>query len=226
MYVRELSVTDFRSGAQADLSLTPGVTVLVGANGQGKTNLVESLGYLATLSSHRVSSDAAMIRQGADAAIIRVRLESSERDLLAEVQINRSSPNRAQINRGAIKPRELPRYFSSILFAPEDLSLVRGEPSGRRRFLDELLVARSPRLAGVLSDYDKALRQRNGLLKASRGRFGGDPGSLDAWGPAVAGLPPLVAEQYRLVAGADQDVAMRAIRGIDPEEGAETDRPE
>ena len=131
----------------AEVSLERGPNLFVGRNGQGKTNLVESLGYLATLGSHRVSSDAALIRQGQDSAVVRARLESNDRELLAEVQINRSGANRAQINRGAIKVRELPRYFSSILFAPEDLALVRGEPGGRRRFVDELLVARNPRLS-------------------------------------------------------------------------------
>src|SRR5690606_6397018 len=112
----------------------------VGSNGQGKTNLVEAIGYLSTLGSHRVSSEQAMIRQGSDAAIIRARLDHGGRSVLLEVQINRAGANRAQVNRAGVKPRELPRYCSTVLFAPEDLALVRGEPSGRRRFLDELLV--------------------------------------------------------------------------------------
>jgi DNA replication and repair protein RecF len=209
--------------------------VLAGTNGQGKTNLVEAVGYLSTLGSHRVTGDAALIRAGEESAIIRATVVDGGRETLAEVQINRTGPNRAQLNRKPVRPREITRSVSSVLFAPEDLAIVRGEPSARRRFLDELLVARSPRLAGVLSDYDKALRQRNGLLKASRGRFGADPSSLDAWDERlvvagaewldardglVADLTPLVAEQYRLVAGADQVVAMQTVRGIDPEEGA------
>jgi DNA replication and repair protein RecF len=214
--------------------------VLAGTNGQGKTNLVEAVGYLSTLGSHRVSGDAALIRAGEESAIVRATVVAQGRESLAEVQVNRSGPNRAQLNRKPVRPREITRTVSSVLFAPEDLAIVRGEPSARRRFLDELLVARSPRLAGVLGDYDKALRQRNGLLKASRGRFGPDRASLDAWDERlvaagaewldaretlVADLTPLVAEQYRLVAGADQQVAMRTVRSIDPEEGAPHEGP-
>ena len=208
--------------------------MLAGTNGQGKTNLVEAIGYLSTLGSHRVSGDAALIRAGEEAAIIRATVVATGRESLAEVQINRSGPNRAQLNRKPVRPREITRTVSSVLFAPEDLAIVRGEPSARRRFLDELLVARSPRMAGVLSDYDKALRQRNQLLKASRGRFGADPATLDVWDERLVAtgaewldardalvqeLTPLVAEQYRVVAGADQAVDMSTVRGIDPEDG-------
>ena len=167
MIVTHLSLTDFRNYKNADVELRRGPNLFVGSNGQGKTNLVESLGYLSTLGSHRVSTDHALIRQGADAAIIRARLEHADRQLLAEVQINRSGANRAQVNRSVIKTRELPRYFSSVLFAPEDLALVRGEPSVRRRFLDELLVLRFPRMSGVLADYERVLKQRNTLLKSA-----------------------------------------------------------
>ena len=168
MIVDRLNLTDFRNYASADVGFAEGANLIVGSNGQGKTNLVESLGYLSTLGSHRVSTDHAMIRQGSDAAIVRAQLRHDERHLLVEVQLNRSSANRAQVNRSPIKVRELPRYFSSVLFAPEDLALVRGEPAGRRRFLDELLVLRSPRLTGVFADYERVLRQRNSLLKSAR----------------------------------------------------------
>ncbi|WP_207455356.1 DNA replication/repair protein RecF [Herbiconiux sp. SYSU D00978] len=183
MRVTHLSLTDFRNYTTAEIDLGTGANLFVGSNGQGKTNLVESIGYLSTLGSHRVSSDQAMIRQGTDAAIVRARLRHGDRELLAEVQLNRSSANRAQVNRSAIKPRELPRYVSSVLFAPEDLALVRGEPSGRRRFLDELLVQRAPRLSGVLADYERVLRQRNTLLKSARnsGLRGGNLSTLDIW---------------------------------------------
>jgi DNA replication and repair protein RecF len=164
------------------LGLTAGPNLFVGSNGQGKTNLVEALGYLSTLGSHRVSTDHAMIRSGADSAIVRARLLSGEQSVLAEVQINRTGANRAQINRSAIRTRELPRYFSSVLFAPEDLALVRGEPSGRRRFMDELLVLRTPRMSGVLADYDRVLRQRNTLLKSARASgVRGQLSTLDIW---------------------------------------------
>ncbi|ROQ37093.1 DNA replication and repair protein RecF [Frondihabitans sp. PhB188] len=231
MRVLHLSLTDFRNYASAEVELARGPNLFVGRNGQGKTNLVESLGYLATLGSHRVSNDSAMIRAGFDSAIVRAKIESSERDLLVEVQINRSAPNRAQINRGAIKPRELPRYFSSILFAPEDLSLVRGEPGGRRRFLDELLVARNPRLAGVLSDYDRVLRQRNTLLKSARntGVKGDKLSTLDIWDDRlvvlgseiiasremlVEALRPEVGAAYQSVAGDDHAADLSTVVSI------------
>lgn len=220
MIVTHLTLSDFRNYESLDLELRPGPNLFVGSNGQGKTNLVESLGYLSTLGSHRVSSDQAMIRQGRDSAIIRARIAHAGRELLAEVQLNRGAPNRAQVNRGAIKPRELPRYFSSVLFAPEDLALVRGEPSGRRRFLDELLVLRTPRLAGVLADYERVLRQRNTLLKSARssGLKDAQLTTLDVWddrlvalgteimaarAALVAELSPEVSRAYTAVAGED-----------------------
>jgi len=229
--VLHLSLKDFRNYASAEVPLVRGPNLFVGRNGQGKTNLVESLGYLSTLGSHRVSSDAAMIRQGTDSAIIRARLESNGRELLAEVQINRSSANRAQVNRGAIKPRELPRYCSTVLFAPEDLALVRGEPSGRRRFVDELLTTLSPRFAGVLADYDRVLRQRNTLLKSARasGLRSGSLGTLDIWDERLVALgseilvardrladelAPEVARAYALVAGEDHDARLSTVSSI------------
>jgi len=181
--VTHLSLTDFRNYATAEVGFVPGPNLIVGRNGQGKTNLVEALGFLSTLGSHRVSTDKAMIRAGQDAGIIRARLEYNGRDILAEVQLNRTGQNRAQVNRSVIKTRDLPRYFSSVVFAPEDLALVRGDPSGRRKFLDQLLVLRSPRLAAVLSDYDRVLKQRNTLLKSVRssGIRGNQLSTLDIW---------------------------------------------
>ena len=225
MLVRHLSLVDFRNYATAEVDLEPGPNLFVGSNGQGKTNLVESLGYLSSLGSHRVSVDHAMIRAGQNAAIVRARLEHEARELLVEVQINRSSANRAQVNRSVIKPRELPRYFSSVLFAPEDLALIRGEPSGRRRFLDQLLVARTPRLAGVQSDYERVLKQRNTLLKSARaqGLRGANLSTLDIWDERlvalgseliaervalVGRLHPLVVDAYRSIAGADHRPAL------------------
>jgi DNA replication and repair protein RecF len=179
--VAHLSLTDFRNYAHADVELAAGPNVFVGRNGQGKTNLVESLGYLSTLGSHRVSTDQALIRSGTDAAIVRARLEHGERQVLVELQLNRSGANRAQVNRVATKPRELPRYVATVLFAPEDLVLVRGEPSARRRFLDELLVQTAPRFAGVIADYERVLRQRNTLLKSARGVRNPELSTLELW---------------------------------------------
>jgi DNA replication and repair protein RecF len=244
--VSQLSLTDFRNYTSLDVELRRGPNLFVGSNGQGKTNLVESVNYLSTLGSHRVQSDAALIRQDQNAAIIRARLVNGERDLLVEVQINRSQPNRAQINRSAIKTRDLPRYFSSVLFAPEDLALVRGDPSGRRRFMDELLVLRSPRMASVLADYDRVLRQRNTLLKSARAsRVATEElATLEIWGERLAQLgseiivarsglvdelAPELARAYAQIAGADHAPRLRnqlSILGADaeaPEVAVETE---
>ncbi len=220
MIVSHLSLMDFRNYESVDVALVAGANLFIGSNGQGKTNLVEALGYLSTLASHRASSDHAMIRQGQEAAIVRARVDVGDRQVLAEAQINRSTPNRAQINRSAIKTRDLPRYFSSVLFAPEDLALVRGEPAGRRRFLDELLVLRSPRMSGVMADYDRVLRQRNTLLKSARasGARESQLGTLEIWDERliafgseiiearsnlIADLSPDVASAYATIAGAE-----------------------
>jgi DNA replication and repair protein RecF len=186
--VGHLGLTDFRNYAGIDLDLAGGPNVFVGRNGQGKTNLVEALGYLSTLGSHRVSTDQALIRTGADAAIVRARLEHGEREVLIELQINRSGANRAQVNRVATKPRELPRYIATVLFAPEDLVLVRGEPAARRRFLDELLVQTAPRFAGVIADYERVLRQRNSLLKSARGVRNPELSTLELWDERLVAL--------------------------------------
>jgi DNA replication and repair protein RecF len=233
--VTHLSLTDFRNYRTAEVPIAAGANLFVGRNGQGKTNLVESLGYLSTLGSHRVSSDQAMIRKDAESAIVRARIHHEGRDLLVEVQLNRGSANRAQVNRSAIKTRELPRYFSSVLFAPEDLALVRGEPSIRRRFFDQLLVQRNPRFAGVLADYDRVLKQRNTLLKSARssGLRESQLGTLDIWDERLVALgselvdarvdlvnrlrDPLVAA-YRSVAGDDHHpllLPLLTIRGAD-----------
>lgn len=240
MRVTHLSLTDFRNYAEAEVPFGPGPNLIVGKNGQGKTNLVEALGFLSTLGSHRVSQTGAMVRSGQESAIIRARLEYNGRDLLTEVQINRSGLNRAQVNRSVIKTRELPRYFSSVLFAPEDLALVRGDPGGRRRFLDQLLILRSPRLSAVLTDYDRVLKQRNTLLKSARaaGVKSSQLTTLDIWDERLVALgseiideraelvrqllPPLGAA-YRAVAGADHGpnlVAALSILGADEESDA------
>ncbi len=168
MYVRHLSVADFRSYTTADLELEPGVSTLVGLNGQGKTNLVEAVGYLASLSSHRVATDAPLVRAGAAQAVIRAAVVRDGRETLVELEINPGRSNRARLNRAALtRPRDVLGSLRTVLFAPEDLALVKGDPAERRRFLDDLLVARQPRWAGVRADYDKILRQRGALLKSA-----------------------------------------------------------
>jgi DNA replication and repair protein RecF len=179
VHLRRLAVTDFRSWESAELDLRPGVTVLVGPNGVGKTNLVEAAGYLATLGSHRVATDAPLVRRGASRALVRGSVVHQGRELTVELEIAPGRANRARVNRAPAKPRDVLGILRTVLFAPEDLALVRGDPGERRRFLDELLVARFPRYAAVRSDYDRVLRQRSALLKTARG--GGDLRTLDVW---------------------------------------------
>lgn len=182
MHLRRLAVTDFRSWESAELDLDPGVSVLIGPNGVGKTNLVEAAGYLATLGSHRVATDAPLIRRGAEQAVARGLVVHRGRELAIEVEIAAGKANRARINRAPAKPRDLLGILATVTFAPEDLALVRGDPGERRRFLDELLVLRYPRYAAVRADYDRVLRQRSALLKTVRaGGPRADLSTLDVW---------------------------------------------
>jgi DNA replication and repair protein RecF len=185
VHLAHVSLVDFRSYAAVDLSLELGVTALVGPNGQGKTNLVEAMGYLATLHSHRVAADAPLVRSGAEQAVVRGVVVRDGRNLLLEVEINPGKANRARVNKSPVpRPREILGVLRTVLFAPEDLSLVKGDPAERRRFLDDLLVARTPRLAGVRADYDRVLKQRNALLKTAglaRRSGGPDLRTLDVW---------------------------------------------
>jgi DNA replication and repair protein RecF len=183
VYLSRLSIADFRSWASADLALQPGVSVLVGPNGVGKTNLVEAVGYLATHRSHRVATDAPLVRRGAERAVVRSLAVRAGRELAVEVEILPGKANRVRVNRAPLpRAREALGIVRSVLFAPEDLALVRGDPGERRHFLDELLVARVPRFAGVRADYERVLRQRSALLKTARSnRRGAELGTLEAW---------------------------------------------
>ncbi|GAB4098989.1 DNA replication/repair protein RecF [Sinomonas halotolerans] len=187
MYVERLSLTDFRSYGQLDLELSPGATVLVGPNGVGKTNLVEALGMLSTLSSHRVSSDAPLVRFGAERAVVRAGFVRGTQRTVLELEVNPGRANRARINRGSpLRARDLLGIARTVLFAPEDLALVKGDPSARRRFLDELLTVLVPHHAGTRADYERVLKQRNALLKSARAsRFSRRPPAPDAHGATV-----------------------------------------
>ena len=224
MHVAHLSLHDFRSYAGAEVVLGPGVTALIGRNGQGKTNVVEAVDYIARLSSHRVSSDAPLVRLGAERAVVRVNVVRDDRDALLEVEINPGRSNRARINRSPLpRAREMLGMVRTVLFSPEDLTLVKGDPSDRRRFLDDLLVQRAPRFAGVRADYDRVLKQRNSLLKtAGAARRGGSSSraesalsTLGVWNSHLArtgaellaarltlveDLKPLVGQAYEAVA--------------------------
>ena len=238
MHVVHLSLHDFRSYPSAEVALSPGVTAFVGRNGQGKTNLVEAVDYLARLSSHRVSSDAPLVRHGAERAVVRAAVVRDERQALLEVEINPGRSNRARINRSPLpRARELLGMVRTVLFSPEDLTLVKGDPSDRRRFLDDLLVQQAPRYAGVRAHYDRVLKQRNSLLKTAGLARRGGPGSsrgesalgtLGVWDTHLARagaellaarlalverLRPLVGTAYEAVArGARRDDAAMAYR--------------
>ena len=224
MFVTHLSLADFRSYGGVEVPLEAGVTVFTGANGQGKTNLVEAVEFLATLGSHRVASEAPLVRAGAERAIARARVQAGledTRSLLLEIEIIPGRANKASLNRGPLRrPRDLLGALRVVLFSPEDLAIVKGDPGERRRFIDELVTARWPRLAGVRADYDQVLRQRSSLLKTLSGRHGRVAGedvatTLDIWDAQLAALGAelvaarlaTLAELAPLLASAYADIA-------------------
>ncbi|NMO02595.1 DNA replication/repair protein RecF [Gordonia sp. TBRC 11910] len=196
MFVRELTLRDFRSWPQVSLSLRPEATIFVGRNGFGKTNLVESLFYLTNLRSHRVSSDAVLVRTGAADAQLTATVEHAGRELTVDLTVRSEGSNKAAINgRPVRRTREVVGILRSVLFAPEDLALVRGEPADRRRFLDEIVANRGPGAIADKADYDRVLRQRSALLKsaaAAMRRGGSEAASiistLDVWDAQLAGF--------------------------------------
>lgn len=184
MFIKHLSLAHFRNYEIAEVELQKGVNLFVGPNGQGKTNLVEAIRYLSTLSSHRVAGYIPMIRQGAAQAVVRALASHDDRDVLLELELNRENPNKARINKSpAQKVRDVLGYVNSVTFAPEDLDIIKRDPSNRRAFIDELVVQVWPRFAGVYGDYDRVLKQRNTLLKTARqtGAKGSALSTLDAW---------------------------------------------
>ncbi|MBP0462006.1 DNA replication/repair protein RecF [Streptomyces montanisoli] len=222
MHVTHLSLADFRSYARIEVALGPGVSVFVGANGQGKTNLVEAVGYLATLGSHRVSSDAPLVRAGAERAVVRAAVTQGERSQLVEIELNPGRANRARINRSSqVRPRDVLGIVRTVLFAPEDLALVKGDPGERRKFLDELVTARVPRMAGVRSDYDRVLKQRNTLLKSAamarrHGGRGMDLSTLDVWDQHLARVGAEVLAQRADLISALGPLADKAYGDVAP----------
>lgn len=240
MYVRHLGLTDFRSWARAELELEPGRTVFVGPNGFGKTNLVEALWYSATLGSHRVATDAPLIRAGAERAIVSTIVVNEGRELAVDLEITSGRANKARLNRSPVRSaREILGVLRAVLFSPEDLSLVRGDPGDRRRYLDELATTRRPALAGVRADYDKVVRQRTALLKTAAGaRYRGDSSvldTLDVWDGHLAAhgaalvasrvklveeLQPEVEKAYQLLAPASRPAAIRYRSSVEAIEDA------
>jgi DNA replication and repair protein RecF len=235
VYVRHLGLRDFRSWANVELELTPGRTVFVGSNGFGKTNLVEALWYSSTLGSHRVATDAPLVRVGAPRAVVSTIVVNEGRECAVDLEITAGRANKARLNRSPVRsPREVVGVLRAVLFAPEDLSLVRGDPGDRRRYLDDLAAVRRPRAAGIRADYDKVLRQRTALLKSASGsRFRGDRGALetlDVWDGHLAThgaelmaarmtlvneLAPEVQKSYQLLAPASRPAAIAYNASID-----------
>jgi DNA replication and repair protein RecF len=203
LYVSHLVLHDFRSYADVEVVLEPGPTAFIGRNGQGKTNLVEAIDYLSRLTSHRVATDAPLVRAGADQAIVRAAVVKDGRTAVLEVEVNPGRSNRARVNKSPLpKTRDLVGLVRTVVFSPEDLDLVKGDPAERRRFLDDLLVLRTPRLAGVRADYERILRQRNTLLKTARFGRGseGALGTLDTWNAHLARVgAEILAERLALV---------------------------
>ena len=188
MFAKRVKLTNFRNYESADIDFTSGVNLIYGPNGQGKTNLVEALNFFAGLDSHRVAGHAPLIKQGESTAIISLELSHEDRDLLLEYEINADSSNRARLNRSEVsKPKDILGYLNSVIFAPEDLDIVKRDPSNRRAFLDQLIVQFNPRMHGVYADYDRVLKQRNTLLKSARatGTKGDGLSTLDAWDQAL-----------------------------------------
>lgn len=240
MYVRHLTLRDYRSWPYIDLELSPGRTVFVGSNGFGKTNLVEALWFCATLGSHRVGTDAPLIRAGADRAVVSTIVVNEGRELAVDIEIAAGRANKARLNRSPVRStREVLGAVRAVLFAPEDLALVRGDPAERRRYLDELATVRRPGVAGVRADYDKVLRQRTALLKSVTGsRFRGDSAAmetLEVWDGHLAAhgarlmaarlqlvnlLAPEVEKAYQLLAPASRPATI-GYRAAGVEVGAE-----
>ena len=196
MYLTQVELIDFRNYEHGSLEFAPGPNLLIGANGQGKTNIVEAIAYLATLTSHRVSSDAPLIRLGATQAVVRARVVAGLADarvLTLEIEVNPGRANRARLNRvPQRRARDLMGALRAVLFTPDDLAIVKGDPAERRGAVDDVVVQRWPRLVGVKADYDRVVRQRNALLKGVSNRGGRlDPetaANLDIWGEQLAVL--------------------------------------
>lgn len=240
MHLTRLALTDFRSYSAADVTLEPGVTTFTGANGEGKTNLVEAAGYLATFASHRTGTDAPLVRSDADRAILRAGITASARDSLLEIELNPGRANRVRLNKVPVpRPRDVLGTLRCVLFAPEDLAVVKGDPDQRRRYLDDLLVATRPRYAGIRADYERVVRQRTALLKSARARGIAAPGGLEVWDEQLiakgaeltagrleltTAIRPLVARAYARVSGEERSTQMsyRQPFGVESEPDADS----
>jgi DNA replication and repair protein RecF len=203
MYLERLELIDFRNHPAVAVDLSPGPSVLVGPNGTGKTNVLEAVGYLATLGSHRPGQESTLVRVGADAAIVRASSVRDGRTILIDLEIRPGAGLRGRVNRAPVpRARDLLGMVRATLFAPEDLAMVRGDPEERRRFLDALAVQRLPRYLAIRQDYERILRQRNTLLRSAGGRLPSGAGlaTLDVWDEKLANAgADLWAERVRVV---------------------------
>lgn len=234
MFVTDLELTNFRNYPEVSIGLTSGVTVFVGANGQGKTNLVEAIEYLSTATSHRVSSVVPLIRSGQDSAIVRARIQAGAddaRQILLELEINSGRANQARLNRAPLpRLRDLVGMCRTVVFSPMDLAIVRGDPADRRRWIDSLVTTRWPRMAGVRQDLDRVLKQRNALLKAMSTRGEEDELSLTVWNEQFASIAaellharldtladvrPFAAAAYETIAPVNNVITATYRTGID-----------
>jgi DNA replication and repair protein RecF len=240
MRVERLEVVDFRNHDAAAVELPPGVSVLAGPNGVGKTNLLEAVGYLATLGSHRVGQDASLIRAGASSAVIRATVQRAGRRLAVDLELRPGSGVRGRVNGAPVpRARDLLGVVRATLFAPEDLGLVRGDPEERRRFLDTLATQRLPRYHGSRQDYDRVLRQRNTLLRSAGGRLPASAlATLEVWDEKlasagaelwserlrlVAALTPRVELAYQRLAGRDDRVEVAYVSSVVGDGGPDPD---
>jgi DNA replication and repair protein RecF len=226
VWLTHLDLTQWRNHASTHLVLDKGVSTFVGPNGQGKTNIVEALRYLATLSSHRVGGTQALIGDGFDQATLHATLQHGDRSVEVGLTLKRKGASEALVNGNKTKASDIPAWVSMVMFAPEDISIVRGDPGTRRQFMDDLVVSGSPRMAGVFQDFDKVLKQRNTLLKSLKHVKGSTSlGTLDVWDERFADLgahimlarqahvdhiAPLVTQQYQQLAVGD-DVSLRYV---------------
>jgi len=216
VHLSHLSLRNFRSYSELELPLNKGITVLLGRNGEGKTNIVEAILYTAFLSSHRTAGDQPLVKLGESSAYVRTKVQHPEREILVELEINADKANRARVNQNPVRSqKELFGLVQSIYFSPEDMDLVRGDPSERRRFIDQLITLKSPRLAGVISDFERAVRQRNSLLKTRA-----NPSSLEAWDQQVAKFGAEIIAARIALLNEFTPVFSKVYKGISPEKPA------
>lgn len=223
MFVKHLTLSHFRNHVSTEIALEAGVNLLVGPNGQGKTNVVEAIEYLSTLSSHRVAGYQPLIHKDSLSAIVRLKVSHADRDVIIDLELHRDNANALRINQSPIpRIRDVLGTVNSVVFAPEDIDIVKRDPSNRRGFIDQLLIQFSPRLSGVMSDYDRVLKQRNTLLKTARatGAKGNSLSTLDAWDESLMKfgseivaerlvllnrLKPYLTEAYQAIAVANNE---------------------